>query len=86
LDEAVMTRLALALGCSEIAVNVSTVADSNDDNDQARLVDLVDDPMVAGPDPVQVFQPFELLRSNGPGSIRQAKDLGVNPTQVGSRQ
>src|SRR5438105_98826 len=60
---------------SEATIDVATVADVHDHNHQTRLFDLVDDPIVTTPDPIEVTHAFELLHSGWAGHFGQASDL-----------
>ena len=45
---------------SEVPVHVLPVADVNDEDEQLSVFDLIDDSVVAGPDPIEINLPLEL--------------------------
>jgi len=77
---AIGRRLRLGRVRSEVTVYVAAVCVRDDDDHPARLFDLVDDPIVSGPDPVEVLHAFELQRTGRAGGLAQAENLGVNPS------
>jgi hypothetical protein len=71
---------------SEGAINVASVADVNDEDDEAILVDPVEDAVIPHPDAVKVFLALELLRSGRMRNLGQGEDRGVDEPRDDSGQ
>jgi len=54
---------------SEETVDVATITNVHDDNDQAGLFDLVDDTIVSTSDPVEVIHSLEFLDAGRTGDL-----------------
>jgi len=54
---------------SEETVDVATITDVHDDNDQASLFNLVDDTIVSTSDPVEVIHSLEFLDAGRTGNL-----------------
>ncbi len=63
------------------AVNVAPVPDPNDQDDEAVVLDPVDDPIVAQADTVEVFDAGELDRRGGTRVASQGEQMLVDPGQ-----
>jgi hypothetical protein len=68
---------------SEGSVDVSSVTDVHHNHDQAVVVDFVEDPEDADPDPIEFPRPFELFDPVRSGAFGQGLDLGIDPAEVG---
>jgi hypothetical protein len=58
-------------------IDVATVTDPQDQDQQHAFADLIDHPIRSDPDSVLVVRPFELLRPGGLSVAGQCVDLGA---------
>ncbi len=68
------------------AVDVSSVADAHDEDKQPVVKNLVNDPVVAGPDAVEFLEALELFDTVGTGIRGQAVNLCCDPPLICPRQ
>lgn len=68
------------------SVDLATVTDHDDQDQQPPVLDPVDDPVVSGPDTVEPFSPGQLLDAGGTRVASQRVNAGNQPTKVTGRQ
>jgi hypothetical protein len=67
------------MGPSVASVDLPAVADADDEDDNPTCLNLVDDPVVADPEAVQILSAAQALRPGRMRAFFEEIDLGRNP-------
>ena len=67
-------------------IDIPAIPDAKDQHDQLVIVNLVDDPVLAHPNPIEIVLSLELDRSSGPRTDGKLVDPHRDPPLNGPRE